>query len=110
MVLTDVLVDLGGNRLCAESTGAISTRHERYTSVRVKKVVWPPAKVEPYRRVGSELTGGRYQDLEQMWTTCDGQEHFTPEGFEQGDGSWEKILTRALLERDIFWTYAQGEA
>jgi hypothetical protein len=56
------------------------------------------------------MTGGRYQDLEQMWTTRDGQEHFPPEGFEQGDGGWEKILTRALLERDVFWTHAQSEA
>ena len=65
--------------------------------MRVKKVVRPLAEVEPYRRVGSEMTGGRYQDLEQMWTAREGKEYFPSKGFEQGDGSWEKMLTRARL-------------
>jgi hypothetical protein len=45
-----------------------------------------------------------------MGAARDGQEHFPSEGFEQGDRSWEQLVTRALLKRDIFWTHAQGVA
>ena len=73
-------------------------------------MVRPLAEVEPYRRFGSEMAGGRYQDFEGMGTARDGQEHFPSEGFEQGDRGWEQLVTRALLERDVFWTQAQGVA
>jgi hypothetical protein len=45
-------------------------------------MVRPLAEVEPYRCVGSESTGGWYQNLEQVWTARDRQEHLAPERFE----------------------------
>jgi len=74
----------------------------------VENVVRPLAEVEPYRGVGSEPTGSRYQDLEQVWTTPDRQKHFAPERFEPGNRGREKMLPRRGLEQDVFWTQAQG--
>ena len=78
--------------------------HECRTSVRVKKVVRPLAEVEPYRGVGSEHTGGGCQNLKQVWTAHNRQEHFAPERFEQGNCGREKMRSRIGLERNIFWT------
>jgi len=66
--------------------------------VRIEKVVWPLAEVEPYRSVWSEQTRGWYQDFEQVWTTRDRQKHFASERFKQGKRGWEKMLTRIGLE------------
>ena len=78
--------------------------------MRIEKVVWPLAEVEPYRCVGSEQARGWYQDLEQVWTARGRQKYFASEWFEQANRRWEKMLTRIGLEQDVFWTQAQDVA
>ena len=61
----------------------------------VEKMVWPLAEVKPYRRIGSESTGGWDQNLKSVWTARDRQEHFASERFEQGKCGREKMFTRS---------------
>ena len=88
----------------------LSTLHECRPSVRVEKVMRPLAEVEPYRCVWREQARGWYQDLEQVWTARGRQEYFASERLEQGNCGREKMFTRKGLERDVFWTQAQGVA
>jgi hypothetical protein len=64
----------------------------------------PLAEVEPYRRVGSKMTRADARTLSRCGSHL--TDRSSSQGFEQGDSSWKKIFTRALLERDVFWTYA----